>query len=197
MARLPGRGSGVTDWALVTTMPSTELVVSQDLERRLLPHRLFKRRMRVAHRGRLVERLVPAFPRYVFVPEEDCFSLVENIPNLTGVVSFGRDRPARVRQHVIDQIAASCTSDDVLVEAEDSSRTGLKFGDEIFVDAAIRGRGRYCHATGGGRAVVLIEWLGRSIFANVNECDLRRRPPRRGRQRWQRSSSRNQVSLEA
>ena len=62
---LTANGSG--PWVLATAPPNGELAVSERLKRRGFVHLVFRIQSRRMHRGQLIEVLVPAFPRYIFV----------------------------------------------------------------------------------------------------------------------------------
>lgn len=170
-------------WALVTTQPNCERKVGEELTDRKMPFHFFKRKTLSAHRGCLVEKIIPAFPRYMFVPFEKCFDVVREVAGATGVVCFN-NRPSLIDQSVVDEIRSRCVGD-ILIEEESSSKK-FKFGDEVIVSSLSK-IGKYHHSDRGGRAVVLIEILGRSVFVNVNESELsaysRKRRSRRSRQR--------------
>ena len=155
------------DWALATTTPNAERKVSCELAERQLPHYLFKRKLTVANRGKLVERLVPAFPRYIFVPFEICWNVAESFADVIGVVSFG-EGPALVRHTVVEKILERC-SGDVLVEQAPKSR--FEYGDVVFVPELSQS-GKFHHSLDEDRCIVLIEWMGRGVFVNVLEGDL-------------------------
>ena len=53
--------------SLAITAPQAEFRVARALEQRAIPHRIFKIRKQLAFRGRPVERILPAFPRYIFL----------------------------------------------------------------------------------------------------------------------------------
>lgn len=160
------------EWALATTMPNAEMRVSERLDKIDLPHYLFLRRFRVAHRGQLVERLKPAFPSYIIVPMATCWDLVRHVSGVIGVVAFG-SQPAAVRPAVIEGLVAACGGGKVLPLEEPEKQ--FKFGDEVVVDSVVDMVGTFQYSLGDDRAVVLVEWLGRSVFVNVKECELRKK----------------------
>ena len=63
-------------WAMVVTAPNSEHIVSRELrDRHGIPHHYFKRMTTRVHRGRVIDKLLPAFPRYIFVPPEHGYQL--------------------------------------------------------------------------------------------------------------------------
>ena len=65
------------DWALATTPPNAEYVVSADLHRFGYTHWMFKRGVTRAYQGKIVSSFRPAFPRYIMVPFEQCWSVMQ------------------------------------------------------------------------------------------------------------------------
>lgn len=101
------------DWALATTPPNAEHLVSADLLRLNYPHWLFKRRSTRVWHGRIVVGMPPAFPRYVMVPFELCWEILRDVWRVMGIVCFGED-VARVRGREVEALVARCGGGDVL-----------------------------------------------------------------------------------
>ena len=182
------------DWALATTYPNTENRVAKALEEWELPFRFFKRRKLIAHRGVLRERLVPAFPSYIFVPFVFCWDVMREIKDVVGIVMFENGKPARVRQTVIDKLGSMC-ADDVMIEPQPRAR--FQAGDRVTInsiESTVTQKGTYHRSCGDGRSIVLLDWMGRSVFVSVNESDIdlqgiavrsaRKRKRRRRRNRY-------------
>jgi hypothetical protein len=72
-------GMASTDWALATTPPNAEHLVSADLLRLGYDHKLFKRRSTHVWHGRIVIGMPPAFPRYIMVPLEECWEILRDV----------------------------------------------------------------------------------------------------------------------
>lgn len=183
------------DWALAITIPNGERRVSEQMIRRDLPFHIFQRRLTLAHRGRLIQRLVPAFPRYVFIPFVTCWETVSSVSGFTGLVSFGNG-PEKVDDKIVEEIKSICPGGILLEDEKKTSR--FNFGDPVSV--LENQFGTYHHHCGDGRAVILLNWMGRLVFVNVQECDLRevKRPPqlckvRRRRRRRRRQRGTHQV----
>jgi transcription antitermination factor NusG len=160
-------------WALATTWPNGERRVCDELAKREVAFHAFKRKILVAHRGCLLEKLVPAFPRYVFVPFSICWDVVRQIVGVVSLVSFD-NKPALVRSSIVEDLKARSIND-VLIEDEVRSTSKFNYGDEVVLinlTSTFTQVGKYHHSDGTGRAVVILEWMGRSIFVNVDECDL-------------------------
>ena len=162
------------DWALVVTTPNAEKRAVEEMSRKNFPVRFFKRRLPVVHRGKLVHKEIPAFPRYLFVPFSKCWDVVCDIRDVISVVAFDRGLPARVRATTLDRLVSMCAGGDILIEPEKPAR--FHPGDDVLVhtgDSLIIQRGKYHRACDDGRAIVLLDWLGRECFVSVSENDLR------------------------
>ena len=103
----------MSDLALATTSPNAEHLVSADLERWGYPHWIFQRSVTRAYRGRVVESLRPAFPRYVLIPFEQCWNVVRDVWRVLGIICFGEE-VARVREKDVDCLIERCVRGNVL-----------------------------------------------------------------------------------
>ena len=71
--------------------------VAERLVQRDFTHHVFRTRTRRMHRGRLVDVLTPAFPRYLFVIVPDArWDELHSIEGIAGYVRDGAGTPARV-----------------------------------------------------------------------------------------------------
>lgn len=158
-------------WALVMTAPHTERSVSKRLLETGIEHLLVKRRKMRIWRGRKLERLVAAFPRYIFVKVHDTW---EAIRNIIGVVDFVRIglKPADISEEVINGLRSRLDRDGVL-PVEEKSR--FQFGERIVIRGtrAVSGHeALFQFPLHGGRVCILQEWFGRFMPVEVNEDDL-------------------------
>jgi hypothetical protein len=184
-----------TDWALAVTAPNAENRVSERLDRIKLPHHIFLRKSIIAHLGRLVPRYRPAFPRYVIVPPQSCYSLRE-IADIKGMVAFG-GQLAIIKHQTLEDLIAVCGGGRILPDPPmEDGEYCFHLGDEVTVTCLNEAKGFFQHSNHDGRAVILMPWLGRSVYVNVNECDLRKvqrkeakKKKRRQRQRRIRAKS--------
>lgn len=185
----------MSDWALVVTSPNAERRVAGELCRKKYPFHFFRRRVLTVYRGQLTHKEIPAFPRYFFVPLAACWEIVRDVVDVISVVAFEPGKPAKVRESAVQRLISVCTGDGILIEPKRQAR--FKPGDEIFVetmDSLIYHRGRFHHACedGSGRAIILMDWLGRQCFVSVRECDLREvRRPQIERRRKRRRNGRH------
>lgn len=189
----------MSDWALATTYPNTEFRVASALHDRGLPFHFFTRRLLTAHRGTLRERLVPAFPRYIFVPFAACWELLRDISDIVSIVMFEKGKAASVRQPVIEKLVSLCV-DGVLAEPATAAR--FNAGDEITVtgiDGMLSQKGRFHHDCGDGRSVVLLDWMGREVFVSVNDADLSKPKltENKRKRRRRKRNKRNQSPIQA
>lgn len=170
------------DWNLAVTYPGWERRVGESLAEQELMHRIFKVKRRDVRRGRVIERLLPAFPRYVFVAAQQAWDLVLGTKGIRGFI-LDVDKPATVPARVLDKLTARCEDGgDVFVEhAPEPVR--FHCGEKLLIigDSALSGMAAtYQHAThDGDRACVLIDWMGRSAMTELDERDLRKLNERR------------------
>ena len=162
--------SELSGWAIAITLPNGEKRVSEQLVDLGLPFIIFRIRKIAAYRGRLIERLVPAFPRYVFMPLTTCWEAISNVTGFFGLLSFG-SAPATVRPGIVESLWDS-SKNGVLPEIERPN--AFKEGDRVYV---LDRQAVYHHHCGLDRAVVLLDCMGRSAFVNVSECDIRSARP--------------------
>lgn len=185
------RGS-VLDWNLAVTYPGWERRVGESFAEQSLLHHLFKVRRREVRRGRVIERLLPAFPRYVFVAAQQAWDRVLGTKGIRGFI-LDVDKPATVPARVLDTLTARCEVDDVFVEHHPEP-VRFHCGEKLLIigDSALSGMAAtYQHTTHDGeRACVLIDWMGRSAVTELDERDLRKlseRRPMRKKYRHRRS----------
>jgi len=156
-------------WYLIHTKPSAEGVAQVNLERqgyeiympRLLQSRLWRRRRH--------ERIVPLFPRYLFLRlREGCQPLapVRSSVGVSGVVRFG-SRYAVVADDVIGMLRSR--ADPLTGLHRLTSPTRLASGDAVRLAAGpFDGlEGVFERADGDERAVVLLKLLGHETPVRV------------------------------
>lgn len=133
---------------------------------------MFFRRFMIACRGKLIQRLVPAFPRYIFIPLQNCLDVVNDIVGFVGIVMFGNSI-ARVHPSVLEDLSAMSV-DGVMIEEDKPSR--FRSGDSVRIASldtiTVNRIGKYHRPCGNGRAVVLFDCMGRLTFVNVDEKDI-------------------------
>jgi transcription antitermination factor NusG len=175
------------DWALATTPPNAERLVSIDLARWGYSHWIFQRSTTRAYRGRVVENLRPAFPRYVLVPFEQCWNVLHDVWRVLGIVCFGEE-VARVRERDVDKLIKRCARGNVLP----SEPVLLPFaqGERVHVGGVglISGHDAiFQNVVDDGRVRVLFNMMGALTPIDVDQRDVfsivRKQKRRRGRRR--------------
>ena len=78
-------------WPLAVTAPNAEFRVADAFAQLAFPHFLFRTRERIVQRGRVVDRIVVAFPRYIFVFVIDFAMYRIMVETVRGVIGFVRD----------------------------------------------------------------------------------------------------------
>ena len=174
-------------WSLAITAPRAEFRVADTLLDRGVTHHLFKIREVVAHRGVVRDRIVAAFPRYVFVwvaIDELYQQIVETVH---GIVDFARDGASvwRGSDGVLSEVLSRADSNGFLPDVQ--APCPFFAGQRVIVrgNNIIAGyQAVFQRSIGNGRAIVEQEWLGRYVPIAVHIGDLdalavRRRKKRR------------------
>jgi transcription antitermination factor NusG len=180
-------------WQLVTVAPNAERHVATMLDCHRFDHIIFRLRRRTVFRGKIVERLVPAFPGYVFVKARQCWNLIRDI---VGVVDFVRGHEnlvADVHPVIVTNIAANADSDGVLnLREEDLLACPWSEGDKIRLRGGMFSgyRAVYKCPLRDEQSIVEIDWLGQWSPVNVGNADIellvesaKKRKRRRNRRR--------------
>lgn len=170
-------------WLLATTRPNAEARVSSKFVDLGVPHHLFRVRKRVAIRGRVVDTLVPAFPRYLFVAVEAETGEPIYIPDLefvdgfAGFVRFGDAQPEIVPDGEVARLIADSHGDVLAFEP----RSRFHAGDRVRIGGCRAGAvvdqiGVYQDTCEDGRAIILVDWMGRYVPIQLDESDLEEYP---------------------
>jgi transcription antitermination factor NusG len=161
-------------WSLAVTVPNAEGAVSALLADRAVDHHVFRIRRSIIRRGRIADVLVPAFPRYVFIPHDKCSAVLNEVTGVTGLVRFGENFPEEVSDEVVDGLLSRCDPGDVLtIDVPDSTRFRRgDWVDVIGVGSAAGHHGLYQYALPLGRACVWFDWMGQMVPVDVDERDL-------------------------
>lgn len=187
-------------WALAVTRPRAERIVSKRLQDRSFEHCIFHQRITEIRQGRKIEKITPAFPRYVFVrvADEAVWRFVLELRDHNGMdlvqdfVRGAENQPAIIHHHVVDQLRATA-KDDILPQLPSQER--FKFGDKVRISAGrsvmTGSEGLYQWATAPGKSCILLPWLGRMVPVEVEDNEIEpvfkptreRRRRRRGGQR--------------
>jgi transcription antitermination factor NusG len=162
----------MSDWALATTPPNAEHLVSADLLRFGYEHWLFKRKTTRVWHGRIILSMPAAFPRYVLVPFEQCWEILQTVWRVLGIVCFGED-VARVREREVDALVERCGGCDVLPkelvpepytpgECVHVGGTGLIAGHDATYDSV----------TEDGKLRLVFDMMGRMVPIDVDKRDV-------------------------
>jgi len=182
-------------WALAITAPRAEFKVAEALREREIDHHLFKIREIVARRGRLIERVAAAFPRYVFIATNGLHLLFDQVHD---IIDYARDNANQIwrgDQHVLSEILARTDAEGFLPIQE--IPCAFRLGEHVIVrgDNIITGyQAVFQRSIGNARAIVEQQWLGRYVPIVVQICDLEALTERRRKKkrRHHRSRRKNQ-----
>ena len=177
----------MTSWYLVTTVPHRERTVARILRAFSIPHHLFVECRQHVWRGRLIERLHPVFPGYVFVACWNLWDLVRSIGGVLGFVRFNNELVV-VKNHVIDSLVAASV-DDVLPTPQVPIVSRFCDGDRIRIQGTgmFAGRtGRFVRMLAVGQALIEVDLFGRWVSVPADDRDLEIDIPRRRRRRRRR-----------
>lgn len=162
----------MTDWALATTPPNAEHLVSADLNRLGYDHWLFKRRSTRVWHGRIVLSMPAAFPRYVLVRLEQCWEILQEVWRVLGIVCFG-ETVAKVPGREVDQLVARCGGGSVL-PAEVVPEPYVQ-GERVHVGGTglISGHdATYERVTEDGKLRLSFDMMGRLVPIDVDQRDV-------------------------
>jgi transcription antitermination factor NusG len=173
-------------WRLAVSAPGAERAVAERLARQQLPHHIFRHAERRVLRGRAQDRLVPTFPRYVFIwspPGSDALHAVRETYQVVAMVN------GTVPQQIMDSLLARADRDAIICfpKAEEAER--FLPGERVRVAG-----GPYqgfdaiwsCR-TGAARCRVLLGMMGRQVPIDMDDAWLeaaRERGPRAKRPYW-------------
>ncbi len=159
-------------WALAIVCPNTEARVARRLRSVDVEHLIVKRRAVRIWRGRKLEQLRPAFPRYVWMRMATrVWPLMHQISDIMHLVS-GSQGHWRVSDEVIDSLRSRLDRDDVLPIIE---KAKFKFGERVIIrgSRAVSGHEAvFQFNLPNERSVILQEWLGQWVHVEIDERDL-------------------------
>ena len=176
----------MSDWAIATTPPNAEHLVSADLLRFGYDHWLFKRRSTRVWHGQIVLSMPPAFPRYVMVPFEKCWEILHQVWRVVGLVCFG-EQIARVRACEVQALIARCGGTDVL--PRELVPEPYLYGERVHVGGAglIAGHdAMFERVTEDGKLRLSFELMGRVVPIDIDKRDvfsITKKPKTYGRKR--------------
>ncbi|MEE4213083.1 MAG: transcriptional activator RfaH [Parvularcula sp.] len=156
----------VPQWFLAQTRPNAEKVACLNLERQGFATFRPLERYTSVRAGRFLTRVRSFFPGYVFVglPTGAArWSLVNSTLGVSRLIAFA-GKPARVHQHVIDDLRAHCDANGTITLRDDLTR-----GSEVEIrQGSFAGfTGRIERLTPDERALVLIDFLGKDTRVDL------------------------------
>ena len=186
----------MADWSLAVTAPNAERIVSSDLSRLSYDHIWFKRRCSAVVRGRIIEQIRPAFPRYVFIQSHQSWDILRDVVKVLGIVAFG-EQLALIHQPVIDQLIVRCDGSDVFPPEEIPEP--FHRGDRVFIGGYGPVAGHeaiYEQIADHGKLRLSFDWFGRLVPIDVDQRDVSvlvsaPKPPKRRRKRKRVHASRH------
>ena len=193
------RGEALT-WLLLRTIPHAEARASEKLARFDFDNHLFKHQVACVRRGRVVTRLDPAFPSYLFVlVVTDARLRLQEMWEYFGLLSFVTIAGCSSVDLALKRLLGMALANDVLpVDNEEGAR--FKFGDKVQIVTnshfALGLEGVYQYRVRPGRVCILSPWLGQLVPVEVNESDIdvvQRRGRRSGRRHNRRHRHRFQT----
>jgi len=184
-----------SSWSLAITPPNRELSISRALSRWHYEHHVFKIRRHGVFRGRVADRLLPAFPGYLFVVAQKQWYLLRTI---FGVVDFiGHGTPIGLAVNSLMRVA---DENGVIPTPEIQSR--FHAGDIVIIkDGPFASqRAKFLHAVDETRVCIEVDMFGRYVPFPIDERDLdlethdKPKPRRKRRHRRSRRKYRQEQS---
>lgn len=154
-------------WGVVRTHGGEEARAEENLRRQGYTVLLPRFRARVKRRGRWLVELQPLFPRYLFVEIDGAFRSIFGTRGVAELFMEG-ESPALVRR---GEIEALCADAEGIVDVAEVSIVG----SAVLVEGGVfDGHRGLCTGmlSGGQRATVLLQMLGRSVSALVDAGQL-------------------------
>jgi antitoxin (DNA-binding transcriptional repressor) of toxin-antitoxin stability system len=174
-------------WSLAITRPGCENSTSRALTRFAYEHILFRVRRRIVCRGHIVDRLFPAYPRYLFVATTAAWELRQRFLQIIDFVRQG-ERIAILPDGTVTALLAAAK--DAIIPTPDISSPRFHRGDQVVIRGNGVLSGQYAvfqHPLTPEAALIEIDWLGRWIPVSIDDRDLlpfiavKRDAPRRKR----------------
>lgn len=157
------------NWYAVQTKPRQEAIAELNLERQGCHTYLPKILLRKRRRGKWAKVVEPLFPRYLFIqvdPNQQSLSPVRSTVGVTGLVRFGRQLQS-VPGSVIAFLQQSENPNTHQLHADEWPHQS---GDAVVItQGPFAGlTGIFDSASGGERAQLLIELLGRQSMIDIS-----------------------------
>ena len=148
-------------WYCIQTKPRAETIALEHLQRQGFECLLPRLRLRRLIARRLVERIEPLFPRYLFLaadPTTQSLAPIRSTRGVLGLVRFANE-PAEVPPALIARLRADADPTGIL----DDRRQQPQPGDRVLLlSGPLTGlHALYAQTDGADRAIVLLQILGR------------------------------------
>lgn len=164
-----------SSWSLAVVAPNRDVVASRVLTYLGFKHHSFKLRRQVVRRGAIVERILPAFPGYIFVSAyQRCWDIARDIVSVVGFVHFGEGL-SLVPHHVVEGLVSLADADGVLPTPPVKVSSRFAPGDRVVIqgDGVLAGhQGIYQRVLIGPHVIIDVDWMGRWVPISVDERDL-------------------------
>jgi len=173
----------MTAWTLAITQPGRELTIARRLDLHAFQVFLPKIVARVCCRGRLVDRLRPAYGRYIWL---DTKSRFHELRTAFGIVDFLKS--GEIVDQTVRQLMAAAPGG-ILPTPDPDPR--FRRGDSIIVRSLDGQRGIFDRMLNTDTALIFMEWMSRQVPVSVIMDDLLAEPksppkPAKKRRRYRR-----------
>jgi transcriptional antiterminator RfaH len=164
-----GSETTMTHWIVAQTLSQRENLAKQHLER--AGFETYLPRIKARTRTKRKSRIVPLFPSYVFVYINGFWGSIMRTIGVTRVIRNG-DEPAKIEQHVIDNIRSQERQGLVqLPKPQPAGRAGQKV--RILRGPFAGHIGALCaNMTDAERQKVLLDFLGRATVIELDRVDM-------------------------
>jgi transcription antitermination factor NusG len=186
-------------WALAITAPNAERTAIVELGMKLgegFPYHHFLQRAKVVRRGRVVERAVPAFPRYLFVPAQLAWQCLQHVTRIVGLVSSPELGLWTVPQAEVDKLLIKVDPQGFLPAPD--PQEPFKSGDKVWIKGDVHllsgHQAVYQSMIGNETCSLLFDWCGKQVPVQVDLRDVELYVERkRTKRRYHRRSSRREA----
>jgi transcription antitermination factor NusG len=161
----------MTGWSLAVTAPCREARVSDVLKQFSFDHYVFKLRKNIVRNGRIFTLLVPAFPSYVFVAARNSWDFIRDVTDVVGFVKFG-GTVAEVPDADVRALAHRAEGEKWVLPQDEPAQRFTRGQKVRITSGALQGMATYDRMASPGRAIVLVDTLGRLVPVSVLEDDL-------------------------
>lgn len=153
-------------WHLAVSAPGAESRVISRLERQQLPFHIFRHAERRVLRGRATERLVPTFPRYVFIWNTgNALREVRETHEIVAMV------PGTVPQQIMDELLARADRDAIIALPRPETIERFLPGERVRVSGGpYQGfEAIWAARSGAARCRVLLGMMGRQVPIDMDD----------------------------